>query len=119
MPADVFFQVIEEASVEHRLINIIEGEDWWAPIMAYLHHHYDLDRINEQIRMQQWAKAYQIIDNNLYKAKAHHQTPRSLAEKTSDKKEVTPKNARGSKDLRRKKRQPQKRQGAQKTSNEK
>jgi hypothetical protein len=28
MPADVFFQVIEEASVEHRLINIIEGEDW-------------------------------------------------------------------------------------------
>jgi hypothetical protein len=36
MPADVFFQVIEEASVktvtpEPRLINIIEGEDWRAP----------------------------------------------------------------------------------------
>jgi hypothetical protein len=58
MLVDVFFQVIEDASIktvllEPRLINIIEGEDWRAPIIAYLHHYYKLDSANEQIRMQQ------------------------------------------------------------------
>jgi hypothetical protein len=62
MPADGFFQVIEEASVktvmsEPRLINIIEGEDWCMPIMAYLHHYYEPDGANKQTRMQQRAKA--------------------------------------------------------------
>jgi hypothetical protein len=38
MSVDVFFQVLEDASVktvlsEPRVINIIEGEDWRAPIM--------------------------------------------------------------------------------------
>jgi hypothetical protein len=56
MHADIFFQVLEDASVktvlpEPRLINIIKGEDWRAPIMAYLHHYYELDSTNEQIRM--------------------------------------------------------------------
>jgi hypothetical protein len=73
MPPDVFYQVLEDASVKtvlpkHRLINIIEGEDWRAPIMAYLHHYYEPDSITEKIRMQQWGRAYQIADNNLYKA---------------------------------------------------
>jgi hypothetical protein len=50
MPADVFFQVTKDTSVktvlpEHRLI--IEGEDWRAPIMAYLHHYYEPDNKNE------------------------------------------------------------------------
>jgi hypothetical protein len=46
MPADIFFHVLEDASVktvppEPGVINIIEGEDWRAPIVAYLHHqHY-------------------------------------------------------------------------------
>jgi hypothetical protein len=58
MPTDIFFPVIEEASVktvmpEPRLINIIEEEDWRVPIMVYLHHYYELDGINEQTRMQQ------------------------------------------------------------------
>jgi hypothetical protein len=57
MPTHVFFQVIEDASAktivpEQRLINIIEGEDHRAPIMAYLYHYYEPDSINEQIRMQ-------------------------------------------------------------------
>jgi hypothetical protein len=43
------------------------GEDWRAPIMAYLCHYYELDSKNEQIRMQQRAKDYQIIGNELYK----------------------------------------------------
>jgi hypothetical protein len=73
MPGDLFFHVIEETSVktvvsEPRLINIIEVKDWRTPIMVYLHHYYEPDSINEETRMQQQAKAYQIVDNNLYKA---------------------------------------------------
>jgi hypothetical protein len=45
MPTDVFFQVLEDASVkivqpEPMVINIIKGKDWRAPIMAYLRHYY-------------------------------------------------------------------------------
>jgi hypothetical protein len=48
LPPDVFFQVIEDPSVkivepEPRVVNIIQGEDWRAPIMAYLHHYYEPD----------------------------------------------------------------------------
>jgi hypothetical protein len=58
MPTDVLFQVVEDASVktvlpEPRLTNIIEGEDWRAPIMTYLHHYYEPDSKNEQTRMKQ------------------------------------------------------------------
>jgi hypothetical protein len=57
LAADVFFQVIEDASIktiesEPRLINIIEGQDWTTPIMAYLHHYYEPDNNTEHIRMQ-------------------------------------------------------------------
>jgi hypothetical protein len=56
MSTDVFFQVLEDASVKivppkPRVINIIEGEDWRAPIMAYLHHYYEPDSKNKQIRL--------------------------------------------------------------------
>jgi hypothetical protein len=57
IPTDVFFQVIEDASVktvlpEPRIINIIKGEDWRAAIMAYLCHYYEPASQNKQIRMQ-------------------------------------------------------------------
>jgi hypothetical protein len=52
---------------EPRVINIIHGEDWQAPIMAYLHHYYEPDSAIEQTRMQQRAQSYQIVDNDLYK----------------------------------------------------
>jgi hypothetical protein len=57
MLADVFFQVLEDASVktippEPRVINIIEGEDWRALLMAYLRHYYEPNSKNEQTRMQ-------------------------------------------------------------------
>jgi ribonuclease HI len=73
MPPDIFYQVLEDASVktvllEPRLINIIKGEDWRALIMAYLRHYYEPDSTIEKIRMQRWAKACQIVNNNLYKA---------------------------------------------------
>jgi hypothetical protein len=72
MPTDVFFQVLEDASVkivllEPRVINIIEGKDWRAPIMAYLHHYYQPESKNEQMRMQQRAKDYQIVGSEVYK----------------------------------------------------
>jgi hypothetical protein len=35
--------------------------------MACLHHYYELDSKNEQIRLQQRAKDYQIVGNELYK----------------------------------------------------
>jgi ribonuclease HI len=72
IPLDVFFQVIEDPSVktvepEPRLVNIIQGEDWRALIMAYLHNHYEPYNNVERTRMQQRAKAYQIIEEELYK----------------------------------------------------
>jgi hypothetical protein len=72
MLTDIFFQVIEDASVktvlpQPRLINIIEGEDWRAPIMTYLRNYYKPDNSNEQIIMEQHAKDYQIVNNELYK----------------------------------------------------
>jgi hypothetical protein len=63
LSADVFFQVVPYVSIktvesETRLINLIEGEDWRAPIMAYLHHYYKPDNNTDHIRMQWGAKAY-------------------------------------------------------------
>jgi uncharacterized protein YjlB len=72
LPIDVFFHVIKDALVkmvepEPRLINIIEREHWREPIMAYLHHYFEPNSTTEHIRMQQRAKAYKIIDNDMYK----------------------------------------------------
>jgi hypothetical protein len=50
-----------------RMVNNIQGEDWRAPIMAYLRHHYEPDNNTELIRMQQRVKAYQVIGDELYK----------------------------------------------------
>jgi hypothetical protein len=72
LPLDAFFQVIEDPSIktvepEPRMINIIQETDWTAPIIAYLCHHYEPNSEAELIRMQQRAKAYQIIGDDLYK----------------------------------------------------
>jgi hypothetical protein len=72
MPADVFFEVLKDASMktvppEPSVINFIKGKDSRAPIMAYLCHYYELDNKNEQIRLQQRAKDYQTVENELYK----------------------------------------------------
>jgi ribonuclease HI len=57
LPADVFLQVISDASIkivepEPRTINLIQGEDCRAPIMACLRHYFEPDSIVEQTRMQ-------------------------------------------------------------------
>jgi hypothetical protein len=72
LPPDVFFQVIEDPSMktvepEPRMINVVQAEDRRALILAYLHHHYEPDNSTELTRMQQRAKPYQIIRDELYK----------------------------------------------------
>jgi hypothetical protein len=57
LPPDVFFQVIKVPSIktvepEPRMVNVMQGEDWQAPIMAYLCHHYEHDYNTELTRMQ-------------------------------------------------------------------
>jgi ribonuclease HI len=61
LPTDVFLQAITDASIkiiepEPRVINIIQGEDWRTPIIAYLCHYYVPNNIVEQTRMQQRAR---------------------------------------------------------------
>ena len=57
LPQDIFFQVLTHASIKAkqevpRDIHIIQSEDWRAPIMAYLHGHYEPeDEVNE-VRMK-------------------------------------------------------------------
>jgi hypothetical protein len=56
LPPDVFFHVVEDPSMktvepEARMINVTQGEDWRAPIRAYLHHHYEPDITIELTRM--------------------------------------------------------------------
>jgi hypothetical protein len=72
LPPDVFFQLIEDPSVktvepEPRMLNIVQGEDWQVPIVAYLHHHYEPDNSTELTKIRQRAKAYQIIGDELHK----------------------------------------------------
>jgi hypothetical protein len=72
LPPNIFFQILEDSSVKTvvskpRIVNIIQGEDWRAPIMRYLHHHYEPDNKIELLIMQQRANAYQVIGNELYK----------------------------------------------------
>jgi hypothetical protein len=72
LPPDVFFQTIEDPSVKivepkTRMVNIVQGEDWRAPIMAYLRLHYEPDTSTELTRMQQRVKAYKIIRDDLSK----------------------------------------------------
>jgi hypothetical protein len=57
IPPDVIYQVIEDPSMkivepEPRMINVVQGEDWRAPIMAYHHIHYEPNTVVELIRMQ-------------------------------------------------------------------
>jgi hypothetical protein len=93
LPPDVFFKTIEDPSVkivdpEPRMINIVQGEDWRASIMAYLRHHYEPDSSTDLTRMQQRAKASKIMGDDLYKNISHRTTP-SLFEKDEGKELLT------------------------------
>jgi hypothetical protein len=56
IPPDVFYQVIKDPSVKTvepvpRMINVVQGEDWRALIMAYLRSHYEPNSNTELIKM--------------------------------------------------------------------
>jgi hypothetical protein len=53
-----------------KLINAIHSKDWRAPIMAYLkgyHEYHEPETKEEEKRMQQRARGYRIINDELYK----------------------------------------------------
>jgi hypothetical protein len=61
LPPDVFFQTIKDPSIkivepEPRMVNIVQGEDWRASIMAYLRQHYEPDSSTDSTRLQQRVK---------------------------------------------------------------
>ena len=72
LPQDVFLQVITQASIKtkqevSREVHVIQSKDWRAPIMAYLHRHYELeDEVNE-VKIKHRTRNYKIINNQLYK----------------------------------------------------
>ena len=73
LPSDVFYEVINQPSIElniktPKLINAIHNEDYGAPIMAYLKGYHEPENKEEEKRMQQRARGYRIINNELYKA---------------------------------------------------
>jgi hypothetical protein len=41
---------------EPRMVNIKQGKDWHAPIMADLHHHYKLDKNTEKLKCSKERK---------------------------------------------------------------
>ena len=72
LPSDVFYEVISQPSVEvnvkaPKLINTIHNEDWKAPIVAYLKGYHEPETKEEEKRMQQRARGYKIINDELYK----------------------------------------------------
>jgi hypothetical protein len=58
---------VQTVELEPKMINVVQVEDWRTLILAYLCHHYEPDSSTELPRMQQRAKAYQIIGDELYK----------------------------------------------------
>jgi hypothetical protein len=72
LPLDLVFKTLEDSSMktveqEPRTVNAMQLEDWLAPIIEYLRHHYEPNNKTELPRMQQRVKAYQVIGNELYK----------------------------------------------------
>jgi hypothetical protein len=73
LPLDVFYAVISQPSIEvyikaPKVINTIHSENWRAPIMAYLKGYHELETKEEEKWMQQRARGYKIINDELYKA---------------------------------------------------
>jgi ribonuclease HI len=72
LPQDVFYQILKQASIKAvqvtpREVHIIPSEDWRAPIMTYLHGHYEPENEVNDIRIKQRMRNYKIINNQLYK----------------------------------------------------
>lgn len=64
----VYQETITIGFKQAKLINVIESNDWRAPIMAHDKGHYELETVEELKHMQQRNRGYKIIYNTLFKA---------------------------------------------------
>jgi hypothetical protein len=72
MPPDVFFEILTAPSIKPdkqplSTINAIASMDWRAPIIAFLHGHYDPVETHDLERMQARARGYVLKNDNLFK----------------------------------------------------
>jgi hypothetical protein len=72
MPPDVFFEILTAPSTRPdkqplSTVNAIASLDWRAPIIAFLHGHYEPIETHDLKRMQAWAKGYILKDDVLFK----------------------------------------------------
>jgi hypothetical protein len=72
MPLDVFFKILTAPSIKPdkqplSIVNAIASMDWRAPIVAFLHGHYEPVETHDRKRMQAQAKGYVLKDDNLFK----------------------------------------------------
>jgi hypothetical protein len=71
MPPDVFFEIIKEPSIKEekaKIVSVLETPDWRAEIMAYLRGHYEPQGELEEKRLEQRARGYAIVNEELYKS---------------------------------------------------
>ena len=64
----VYQETITIGFKQAKLLNVIESNDWRAPIMAHDKGHYELETVEELKHMQQINRGYKIINNTLFKA---------------------------------------------------
>jgi transposase InsO family protein len=72
MPPDVFFEILTAPSIKLdkqplSTVNTIARIYWRAPIIAFLHGHYEIVETHDMKRMQARAKGYILKDDNLFK----------------------------------------------------
>jgi hypothetical protein len=72
MPLDVFFEILTAPSTRPdkqplSTVNAITSLDWRAPIIAFLHGHYEPVETHDFKRMQARARGYVLKDDNLFK----------------------------------------------------
>jgi hypothetical protein len=69
MPPDVFFEILTAPSIKPdkqplSTVNTIASMDWRAPIISFLHGHYEPVETYDMKRMQARAKVYVLKDEN-------------------------------------------------------
>jgi hypothetical protein len=72
MPPNVFFEILTAPSIKTdkqplSKVNAIASIHWRAPIIAFLHGHYEPVKTHDLKRMQARAKGYILKNDNLFK----------------------------------------------------
>jgi hypothetical protein len=72
MPPDVFFEILTAPSTRPNkqpliTVNAIASLDWRAPIIVFLHDHYEPVKTHDLKMMQARARGYVLMEDNLFK----------------------------------------------------